>query len=526
MPRIASLILLLALALVSAAGCAFASAADPSIERGRRIYEAGIGGDGRPVQALSAGDSRLSGPQAACTVCHRRSGMGSREGRVAVSPVTGPILYGQPASAWPQRPGRAPPVIEPLRQERRPPYDDDRLARAIRSGVDSGGAPLAALMPRYALSEADAQALVAFLRQHAARPPTGLDGETLHLATIITPDADPSRAAIVADTMTAWARAGALGGMPVDLQVWRLEGESDGWTRQLQALNERRPVYAVLSGAGRARWAPVRDFCEQAGVPCLFPIVDLAPDDGQDFYSLYLSRGVTLEARILARQIQELTPSAVRVVQLVDDEAGEQAARVLAELLGPQAQVTRAWQTASGAALLADLRATDVLVGWLSPTHLDRLSQLRPMGPGVRWALFSAQLAPPEQTELPPAWRQAARWVSLRSDPQRLRGKGVLGLTPWLAQLQLPPGDEATRAEIYAATYFFSDALARMRGQWSREYLLETLESAHYTRPAGAAYYALSLAPGQREAAKAAHLLGYAGPEMRQLVPMGPRLSP
>jgi hypothetical protein len=503
-----------------------ASASDERVEQGRRIYEEGLTVDGSPLLALSAGDSRLRGAQAACTLCHRRSGMGSREGRVAVSPVTGPILYSKPASAVPTRPGREAPVIRPLRQEAREAYDDARLARAIRTGIDSSGTPLDPLMPRYALEAADMQALVAYLRQHSAGVPPGLDGHTLHLATIITPDADPARARLVTTTLGAWSRSGALGGIPLDLQIWRLDGEPGGWTRQLQEFQARSPVYAVLSGAGRARWEPVRDFCEQAAMPCLFPIVDLAPEGGQDFYSLYLSRGVPLEARILARQIQELEVPARRVVQWVDDEAGERSARLLAEQLGATSQVTRAWRPEAPESMVSDLAASDVVVGWLSPAHLNTLAQARPQGLGVRWALFSGQLAPPGKTELPIAWRQEARWISLRSDPRRLRGQGVLGLTPWLERLQLPADDEALLSEVYAATYFFGDALARMHGEWNREYLLETLESAHYTRPAGSAYFALSLAPGQREAAKAGHLLGYAGPELRELVSLSPRLSP
>jgi Cytochrome c len=519
--------LALALTLLFAVACPCTRAADHFVEGGRRIYEEGITQGGVPLRAVSAGNSTLSGAQAACTACHRSSGMGSREGRVAVSPITGPILYAKPEPFWPRRPGRDTPAIKPLRQDARSAYDDASLARSIRSGVDASGTPLDALMPRYELGEADMQALIAYLRQHSAAPPPGLDGNGLHLATIVTPDADPARVRLLTETLTAWSHSGALGGMPMDLQVWRLEGEPIGWTRQLHDLYARRPVYAILSGAGRARWAPVRDFCEQAAVPCLFPIVDLAPDDAQDFYSLYLSRGVPLEARILARQLkEELEPPAARVVQLFDDEAGEQSAHLLAEHLGEAAQNKRAWRSESPASVIADLGPSDVVVGWLSPAHLNALAQLRPEGLGVRLALFSGQLAPPEKTELPWAWRREARWVSLRSDPQRVRGKGVLGLAPWLSQLQLPPSDDAMLAEVYAATYFFGDALARMRGQWNREYLLETLESAHYTRPAGSAYFALSLAPGQREAAKAGYLLGFAGPELRQVVPMGPRLSP
>jgi hypothetical protein len=233
-----------------------------------------------------------------------------------------------------------------------------------------------------------------------------------------------------------------------------------------------------------------------------------------------------LEASILARQLKELEPPAARVVQMIDDEAGQRSAQLLAEQLGAAAQETRTWQPDSPASVLGDLKPSDVVIGWMSPTHLNALARLLPEGLSVRGVLFSGQLAPPELTELPLAWRRQVRWVSLRSDPQRRRGKGVLGLTPWLSQLKLPPGDDATVAEVYAATYYFGDALSRMHGQWSREYLLETLESAHYARPAGSAYYALSLAPGQREAAKAGYLLGFAGPEWRQVVPVGPRISP
>jgi hypothetical protein len=514
------------IALLIAAVCLGARAADDRVAQGHRIYEAGITRDGAPLRATGAGNSSLSGAQAACTACHRRSGMGGREGRVAVSPVTGPILYTKPAPYWPRRPGRDAQAVAPLRQDARAAYDDASLARAIREGVDASGAPLDALMPRYELTKADMQALIAYLHQLSAAPVPGLDGGKLHLATIVTPDADAARASLVTETLIAWSRSGALGGIPIDLQVWRLGGEAAGWTRQLHDLYERRPVYAVLSGAGGAQWAPVRDFCEQATVPCLFPIVDLAPDDTPDFYSMYLSRGVPLEAHILARQLRDLAPPVTRVVQLFDGDAGERSAHMLADELSEAAHEVRAWRPESPTSIVDDLHAADVVVGWLSPAHLNTLAQLLPQGLGVRLAMFSGQLAPPEKTELPLPWRREARWVSLRSDPQRVRGKGVLGLTPWLSHLQLPPSDDALLSEVYAATYFFGDALARMRGQWNREYLLETLETAHYTRPAGSAYFALSLAPGQREAAKAGHLLGFDGPDLRRVVPIGPRLSP
>jgi hypothetical protein len=527
--RVAERAVILGFVFAALATVQGARAADDPVEMGRAIYLTGTSPNGEATRAVSAGGSVLTGAQAACVSCHRRSGLGSKEGRIAVSPVIGPILYSKPSSSWPQRPGREAPLIKPLRQEAREAYDDMSLARALRLGVDASGAPLDPLMPRYELSPSDMDALIAYLRQLSASPPPGLQDQTLHLATVVTPDADPVRARVVAETLAAWSRSGALAGIPIDLQIWRLQGEPGDWTRQLRVLQVGKPVYAVISGAGRARWAPVRDFCEEAAVPCLFPIVDLAPDDLQDFYTVYLSRGVPLEARILARQIAELEPPPLRVVQLFDDEAGAQSARVLADQLRQDIpHVARAWNPDAPAAAVADLGAADVVVGWLSPVHLNALARLRPQGLGVRLAMYSGHLAPPEKTDLPLAWRGKARWISLHSDPQRMRGNDVLGLVPWMERLKLPlaPENEGLLSEIYAATYFFGDALARMRGQWSREFLLETLESAHFARPAGAAYYALSLGPGQREAAKAGYLLGFSGPDMRLVVPFEPRLSP
>lgn len=519
--------LTIAVLVVPASGrCLSAGTADELFERGRWIYQEGLDATRSPVRALSAGDSILSGAQAACVVCHRSSGMGSREGRVTVAPITGPILFSRPVPTWPVRPGRQAAAVQPLRHEARQAYDDALLARAIRSGVDSSGSALAPLMPRYALDDDSMQALVTYLRRRWAGPPRGLDANTLHLATIVTADADPERARVVTETLTAWSRSGALGGIPIDLQVWRLEGDPSDWIRQLTELQARRPVYAVLSGAGRSRWEPVRDFCEQHAVPCLFPIVDWAPEDPRDVHSLYLSRGTSLEARILARQIRALDPPAIRVVQLVDDEAGAQAARMLTGLLGATPQSTRAWHHEALEAIDSDLAAADVVVGWLSLANLETLARSRPEGLGARWAVFSAQLAPPDKAQLPIAWRREARWISLRSDPARVRGQGVLGLKPWLERLRLPASDEPLMAELYAATYFFGDALARMRGHWDPDYLIETLETANFSRPAGSAYFALSLAPGQREAAKAGYLLGFTGSDLRDLAPIGPRLTP
>jgi hypothetical protein len=513
------------LALSLAALGATARADDALVEQGRRIYQQGIQSDGRPLRAISAGTASLSAEKAACIACHRHSGMGNREGAQAVSPIAGPILFGRPVSSFPTRPGREA-KVKPLRRDARSPYDDSTVMRALREGLDPDGHQLTSLMPRYSLGQADGQALMAYLRQLSAAPVPGLQGARLHLATIVTADADPVRGKIVSETLTTWARSGGLRGTPMDMQVWKLDGPADSWGRQLQDYNRRQPVYAVLSGAGRAQWTPVRDFCEQSALPCLFPIVDLAPSDPIDFYTLYFSRGVPLEAQMLGRYINELAPRPRRVVQIVAGDAGAAAARLLDADLDALPHETRPWKPDAPASLIADLQPGDVLVAWLGTTELQQLASVQPKGPGTPRAYFSAQLASPDKTELPLDWRKNARWVSAHSDPARLYGKGVIGLTPWAEHMHLPLDERSLMSQIYAATYYFGDALARMRGSWNREYLLETLENSDFNRPAGAAYVSLSLAPGQREAAKGGHLLGFDEPDFQQVVIFGPRLTP
>lgn len=500
----------------------------PLQEAGRRIYLQGLLGDGQTLRASGAGGTALSGPAAACVQCHRRSGMGSREGSLAIPAVAGPLLFKPAVSLRPRRPGAAAQEVTGSRQDTRAAYDDATLARALRQGLDSSGRPLDALMPRYDLGEAELQALSAYLHALQSAPVPGWQDGVLHLATILTPDADPVRATTVRQALQAWAASAPLGDIPVALQVWQLQGPAETWQRQLQEQQRQQAVYAVLSGAGRAEWTPVRDFCEQAALPCLFPLVDWAPGASTDFYSVYLSRGVPIEAQMLARHLGERQPQPGRVVQVYSDAAGRAAAGLLEQGLEGTAHVLRAWQAARPAEALADVQPQDAVVLWLRPTELQQLVLALPAGPASEPVYVSAQLAPPEALELPLPWRQKTRWVSAHSDPQRLYGKSVLGLVPWAARLNLALEREprALLAEVYAATYFFTDALARMRGPWSQDYLLETLESANFGRPAGAAYYTLSLAAGQREAAKGGHLLGHATPQDPAVVPLGPRITP
>lgn len=500
---------------------------DGLVERGRRIYELGLGAGDEAVQGSMGTELDLRGAEAACARCHRRSGMGGREGETVIPPVAGAMLFAPAKPDWPRRAGRPARHVQPLRHESRRAYDGERVLRALREGVDAEGRPLQILMPRYRMKAADEVALLAYLRQLGRDDAAGPRDGILRLATIITPDADSHRAETIERAMRAWARSGALGGLPIDLQVWRLRGEVSSWGEQLRAFHRQHRPYAALSGAGGGRWGVVRDFCERESLPCLFPVVDHAPDDGRDLHSLYFSRGVVLEARLLASALRA-QPIRGRVVQWIDPADGGSGRAAADRLQHDLSEMPCTVVEISGerlAALDPGLEPGDVLVAWLRPDVLRTLVAIHPGAFDGIPVHLSARLAPPQQVDLPPAWRRDTVWISAGSDPARLRGKGVLGLRPWTEQLGIELDDEALLSEVYAATYYFGDALSRMKGRWSRDWLIETLENSHFTRPAGAAFVSLSLGPGQREAAKAGQLQRYL-PEGNVVSAVGPRLLP
>ncbi|MEX8493385.1 c-type cytochrome [Sphaerotilus sp.] len=527
-------------AALLAIGLPFAHAGTPDAgdpAPGRAIHLDGRLPDGSALRARRTDLPDMTGTAAACAQCHRRSGMGDQEGRLRVPPITQASLFapGRSLAA-----GRAASGIEiaGTRTETRPAYTVDSFARALRAGIDPAGRTLAPWMPRYDLDDAAVADLLAWLQQLGPIGGASLRGlvdNTLHVATIVTPDAPAARREALETTLSAWARQQTFGDVRVALHVWRLTGDPAGWRTQLQRQLATQPVYAVVSGAGAgaAQWAPVEAFCEAASLPCVFPLIDGTPASAPagQHHALYLSEGLTAEARVAARAVAALTTAPTRLQVWFDSDPGRDAAQTFRTTLAPDApdvqlRDLRLQPVATGQPLAA---AGELVVAWLAPPQVRTLLATPSDGrradalPAV-W--LSAQLAPPEALDLAPAWRPRVRWASLRSTPDRFRAAAVTGLQPWLRTIGLDPMlATPLQGEVYAAAYFFTDALQRSRGAWSAEHLLERLEAGVNNRAAAGAYLRLSLGQGQRVAAQVGQLQGWAPPDHRTLVPMSPVLN-
>lgn len=500
-------------------------------EAAEKLYREGILPNGEPLRATRSDSTSMEGQVAACANCHRRSGFGVEEGRIIIPPISGKYLFRESNAD-------AVPMVHPdpgaenaARRHNR--YSAETLARAIREGVNADGRSLDYLMPRYPLDDASMTLLTGYLKHLSVGPPPGEVGDILQFATIVTPDADPAKRDAMLEVLNhffgnknAFNRGADP---PIDserrvhfrvlrrwqLHVWQLEGSPDTWEEQLRHRLKAEPVFAVISGVGGKTWEPVQRFCESESVPCLFPNVDLPVVDEQDFYPVYFTRGVLLEADVIAARLANEADKAAprpRIVQVFrPDDIGAAAAKSLAAALAPSgAQVTlHELKDKSAARELAGVArnagADEALVLWLRPDDLKAL----PRETSAKRVFVSGLMGGLENAPLPARWRQTARMTYPFALPQQ-RTIPMDYPMGWFMIQHIKVVDWRTQTDTYLACSALAQAAASMLDNFYPDYLIERLEVELSHRLVNADYPRLGLAPGQRFASKGAYLVRFA----------------
>jgi mono/diheme cytochrome c family protein len=510
----------------------FGAHASPPMNPGEAIFRDGIAGDGSAVEATHHEQLAMRGAAAACANCHRRSGLGAKEGNTTIPPIAAQYLFRPSAQTADEL---MVPFIDGMRTARQP-YTEATLARAIREGIDSEGRPLGYLMPQFALSDADMHALIDYLKTLDRRRAPGVTDTVLHFATIITPDADPVKRRGMLDVLQHYfadKNAAPLGATPAlrssrkmmfmvnrrwELHVWELHGAADTWREQLQHYLAQQPVFAVISGLGGRNWAPVHDFCEREEVPCLFPNVEVPVESEHDFYSMYFSRGVLLEAQLIAQRIREPARPVRSVLQVYRaGDSGEAAAQLLATTLRRQgiAVDNRALSANAGvAAALRNASHADAVVLWLRPPDLAALGE----APHASTAVYvSGIMGGLDRAPLPASWRANARLAYPVDLPQgrRVRVDYAFG---WFAIRHIPVVDERVQADTYLACGLLAETLSHMVDAFVRDYLVERIDDMLEHRILTGYYPRLTLAPGQRFASKGGYIVRYAEPDRLRVV--------
>jgi hypothetical protein len=538
-------LLLLSFAVVARAGeppPAPPPASAALLEAGRRIYEDGVLPSGQPLRGVRLGGSAVEGPDAACILCHQRSGMGLTEGAVPVPPVTGPALFGKlELATYGRTPRRAPGMaFKDYHFKTRPPYTDASLASTMRSGVSPTGHAFEYMMPKYELADPEMAALLAYLRALSSQPSPGASAREMHFATVLVPGIEPARRQAFLDVLQGcFDEKLAAGGEPAAgeapaqqwrLHVWQLEGAPDTWQAQLQARYEKQPVFATVSGLGGDEWAPVERFCEANRLPCLFPNAEVPGSAAGGRYSFYFYRGVLLEADVIASHLLEKreTLGQRRVIQVSRrDGAGARASAALAATLAgtPLVVENRLFEgvlAAGGAEFREGLESSVVLVLWLREADLARLGKAVSLPPKAGMVLVSGVLGGQENLPLPAAWRQKLLMTYPYDPPARWNRRMDFNLRTWLAQHGIARNDERMQGNTLAACNLLTEGVLRLRGQLLRDYLVEWTENYPTqmgNAPAPQAFPRFSLGPGQRFSSKGAHIVRFAGANASRLVP-------
>lgn len=519
--------------------------AKPDAALGERIYREGLLPSGKAVRASVQGDVEVEGTQLNCAGCHRRSGFGSSEGAAFVPAVTGALLYGARSQNGADNFRRLFQEVQParfrarVREPRpRPAYTDEALTAALRTGVDPTGRTLDPLMPRYRLTDGEARHLAAYLKTLSAAPPPGVTRTEIHFATVVAGSVGPEKRRAMLEVMDAYfrwknaetshlrQRPGRAGPYREDfldasrewvLHVWELKGAPETWPAQLDEHYRARPVFALLGGVGDD-WRHLHDFCERNEVPCLFPNTDDPVVSADAFYTLYLSKGLTVEAEALARYLSEESRPAepARVLQVYRDAGGGAVlARALRRGLRQRAatelrdRIVRANQKLTPdfwKGLLEEERPT-ALVLWLGGEDLKTLPPDADAANTVRRLFVSYGLAG-ESTRLPADGLRDKIFLTYPFALPSAVGPHVYRVRAWLRSKGVgPTREERLQLNTYFTLAVAEHSLVRLAGNFFRDYFVESVEQETESTTNPGVFPNLSLGPGQRFASKGSYIV-------------------
>ena len=534
------------LSLTIAAGGSWAAAPRP-VSVGETIYLRGISGSGAAIEATRGTSLRSQGAEVACVTCHRRSGLGvssvlGPKSSVIIPPITGQYLFRERNAKFDEAPL---PYVENARANRGG-YSDATFARAIRQGIDPDGKPLGYLMPSFDLSDADIASLIAYLKSLDRTSIPGVTDKVLHFATIITSDADPVKRRGMLDVMeryfaekntfpfppsppmrssghTLYSKSMYMAQRRWQLHVWQLTGPAATWAQQLDRHFAEEPVMATVSGLGGSNWAPVHAFCQRARLPCLFPNAEVPVVADRDFYTLYFSRGVLLEADLIADRLRATADNhpAASVVQIYRaGDSGEVAAQYLAAALKKQGTSVRSQVLPAGHAgeHVADAvhgaTAADRLVLWLRPADIAALGEA-PAAPDAVY--LSGLMGGEEHIPLPASWRGRSLITYPFDLPDRSRVRVNVPLE-WFSIRHIPVVAEQVQLDTYLACGVLAESVGHMADVFVPEYLVERVEGMLEHRVMSGPYPRLALSEGERFASKGGYIVHFADAAATQLI--------
>ncbi|NOK19422.1 cytochrome c/ABC transporter substrate-binding protein [Corallococcus carmarthensis] len=451
------------------------AATSAEVRHGRGLFQRGQSPQGSPLTGFLGPERvELEGAVAACARCHGPSGRGSREGGVEVPDITPGSLEHSRAVG-----------LEDIEDRARPAYTRATLLRAITEGRSASGRPLGVAMPRYALTEADADALLGYLQTLDAAPDPGLSATTLTVGAALPLKGPlaPVGQEVQAVVRAVFADVNARGGIfrrrlelvvEDDAALYATAASSAGADATARLLE--RDVFALVASLRPARLASDARL-EQEGAPLVLPLPlepGPPPDEGPVFF-LYP------EPSALAR---------IAVQHLASTE-GPRLRRQPLAVVHPEDAAGRAWWEAVRAE--AGRRELATPLDW-GPALEETETEPGPAPFAVLYTGTSEGLASLTKTLAARALKVPVFAPAALADPRRpeLTGGQVFFLSPmglgehapdlealtvFMDRHGLKPGHTAFQLGAYAAARVFVEAVTRAGADLTRAGLQQQLES-------------------------------------------------
>jgi hypothetical protein len=236
----------------------------------------------------------------------------------------------------------------------------------------------------------------------------------------------------------------------------------------------------------------------------------------QDFYTLYFSRGVLLEADLIADRIgaTDDARSSASVMQIYRiGDSGEAAAQALAAALKARGVSVRSRGLGAGdssqqlSAAVRGASGTDTLVLWLRAPDIAALGE---PPASLRTVYVSGLMGGLANMPLPSGWRSRTLIAFPFDSPEHSRVRLSIPLE-WFAIRHIPVIAEQVQLDTYLACGVLAESVGHMADVFVPEYLVERAEEMLERRLMTGAYPRLTLSEGERFASKGGYLMQFPG---------------
>jgi len=264
-------------------------------KRGKLVYTAGESASGAPITAVvSRGATPIPASILPCSGCHGDDGAGRPEGGVVPSNVSWNTLvasYGHKHSY-----GRS-----------HPAYDAQSIAASIIQGIDPAGNELDMAMPRYAMSQDDMSALLAYLKRVATDYDPGVSEETIRVGTLLPVEGDlaamgNAMRAVIEASFADINAGGGIHGRKLELVVTNYEDDPVRSVWAVRDLLQQESVFAMVGSFTAGVTDQLSELAEELEVPMVGPYTQASREgNGLERHSFYLASGIEQQAAVLVR---------------------------------------------------------------------------------------------------------------------------------------------------------------------------------------------------------------------------------